>query len=229
MTHTSIILASGNAHKHKEFEHFFATLDGLTTNRITLLSPRDFPDVASTLDEIEENGATYEENALIKARAWANATGLPAIADDSGIEVEALDWAPGIRSARATDGSDADRVCWMLNRMQGKKNLHERRACFVACIVIAFPGKISHGGRDFFSTEGRCWGILALEPRGTNGFGYDPIFVPDGYDRTFAEFDGAEKSNVSHRAIAMKGMAQMMSVVLEYASVRETSHGRIRY
>ncbi len=103
-----IVLASGNAHKRGEFERFFESLDGL--NRVTLLSARDFPDVALALSKIEENGATYEENARIKASAWANATGLPAIADDSGIEVEALGWAPGIRSARATGGDDRDRV-----------------------------------------------------------------------------------------------------------------------
>ena len=221
-----IVLASGNAHKRGEFERFFESLDGL--NRVTLLSARDFPDVALALSKIEENGATYEENARIKASAWANATGLPAIADDSGIEVEALGWAPGIRSARATGGDDRDRVRWMLDRMRDKKENRERRACFVACIVVAFPGENSHGTRDFFSSEGRCWGTLAMEPRGANGFGYDPIFVPDGYDGTFAELDGAEKSNISHRAIAMKGMAQMMPVVLKYASVCETSHGRIR-
>jgi XTP/dITP diphosphohydrolase len=148
-----IVLASGNQHKLAEFQDFFATLDEFASDDLRLLSARDFPDAGRRLADIEENGATYEENALIKARAWADATGLPAIADDSGIEVEALGWRPGIRSARAAEGSDADRVRWMLDRMRGKKNPGERRACFVACVVVAFPGAAPDIGQNFFSSE----------------------------------------------------------------------------
>lgn len=210
-----IVLASGNKHKYEEFDRFFANLDGFHNNRLELVSANDFPDVNEALADIDENGSSYEENSLIKARAWANRAGIPAIADDSGLEVEALDWEPGIRSARVVTGSDADRVGWLLSRLGDAKKV-ERRACFVACIVLAFPGSIAACDREYFSSEGRCWGSISFEPRGTSGFGYDPIFVPDGYDVTFAELHPSEKSEISHRAIAMKGMAQMMPVVLKY-------------
>ena len=176
--------------------------------KIELLGAQNFPDIG----EIEENGSSYEENAVIKAAAWANFTGMPALADDSGLEVRALDWEPGIHSARASSGSDADRVQWLLSRME---NCGDRHARFMACVVMAFPntGKTA---RDYFSSHGTRGGRIARTSRGRGGFGYDPVFVPDGYDATFAEMGSAQKSKISHRALAMRGVAYMIQSVIKY-------------
>jgi XTP/dITP diphosphohydrolase len=179
--------------------------------KIELLGAENFPEIGT----IEESGSSYEENAAIKAKAWANFAGMPALADDSGIEVRALDWEPGIFSAMASPGSDSDRVEWLLSRM---KNHEDRRARFVACIVIAFPedGKTEQG---YFSSRGICKGRITHTPKGQGGFGYDPVFVPDGYDATFAEM-GDIKSKISHRALAMRGVAYMMPSVIKYHAVQ---------
>lgn len=217
----TIVLASGNRGKLREFQKFFERMPELSAHGVELASAADFDGAAELLAGVDENGATYEDNALIKARAIADFVGLPTIADDSGIEVEALNWAPGIRSARAAEGTDADRVRWMLGAVAASGSV-SRRACFVACIVTAFPkGASARIGRDFFSCEGRCWGRLTDEARGDGGFGYDPIFVPDGYDLTFGELPPEKKSEISHRAIAIKGLANIMPVVLQYYLTRE--------
>jgi len=179
--------------------------------KIELLGAQDFPEIGA----IEESGSSYEENAAIKAREWANFAGMPAIADDSGLEVRALDWWPGIFSARASSGSDYDRIEKLLSSLG---NHDDRNARFVACIVFAFPGvKKEHG---CFSSRGICRGRITHAPRGRGGFGYDPIFVPDGYGATFAEMGSLEKSKISHRALAMRGVAHMMSSVIKYYAVR---------
>lgn len=216
-----IVLASGNPHKHTEFSHFFRTLDSLKGTGVELLFADDFKGSLETsgklekLGEIEETGATFEENALIKARAWADFAGMPAIADDSGLEVRALSWVPGIYSARAAAGSDRDRANWLLEKLG---DAQDRRACFTASLVIAYPGG-AQDERNYFCAEGRCWGNIAPAYRGENGFGYDPVFIPDGYDRTFGELAPEVKAQISHRAIAMRGMAQMMPAVLKYQVV----------
>jgi len=181
-------------------------------DEIKLIGARVFPNIGV----IEESGLTYEENAAIKAKAWANFAGMPALADDSGLEVRALDWEPGIHSARAARGSDYDRTRWLLARMEG---CEDRRARFTACIVIAFPDR-GKSGRGFFSSSGTCEGQITREPRGRCGFGYDPVFVPDGYDATFAEMGAAEKSKISHRALAMRGVAHLMGSVIKYYAVQ---------
>ena len=179
--------------------------------KIKLRGAGDFPEIG----EIEESGLTYEENAAIKASAWADFAGMPAMADDSGLEVRALGWEPGIHSARAARGDDSDRIEWLLSRM---KDHEDRRARFVACIVIAFPND-GNSARGYFSSRGVCQGRLTHAPRGRFGFGYDPVFVPDGYDVTFAEMGACEKSKISHRALAMRGVAHMMRSVIEYHAV----------
>ena len=218
-----LLLASANAHKFREFKNFFVKYDIFTGSGVELLLPdADFlmRDGIAAPGEIEETGETYEANALIKARSWANCSGFPAIADDSGLEVHALSWAPGVRSARVVDGSDEDRVRWLLRELKGAGN---RRACFVANLVIAFPGDedSAEKGRNYFSVEGRCWGRIADSPSGNNGFGYDPVFIPDGFVQTFGELSHEEKSNISHRAIAMRGIAKILPAVLKYKTVRQ--------
>lgn len=158
-------------------------------------SLRDFAEVGPAA----EHGATYVENAIAKAQFYAAATGLLALADDSGLEVAALGGAPGVYSARyAGDGaSDADRRALLLSEL-AEVDLADRRARFVAAVAIARPD-----GAVLNISEGICEGTIIFEPRGTGGFGYDPLFVPDGYDQTFAELSDQVKNRISHRARAL--------------------------
>jgi XTP/dITP diphosphohydrolase len=157
---------------------------------------------ALDLAEPEETGATFAENALLKARAASEATGLPALADDSGIVVHGLGGEPGIHSARwAGPERDFDlairKVLDGLAQRFGSFAAADKRAAFVAVLCLSLP----EGGERFF--EGRVEGTLVEGPRGARGFGYDPIFVPDGHARTFAEMTAAEKHAISHRRRAL--------------------------
>lgn len=214
-----LVLASGNKGKHAEFKRFFEEIGA----DVSLAIASEIEGAKAALDAAEENGETYEENALIKAIAIADATGMPTIADDSGIEVAALGGAPGIRSARAWPGSDADRVSSMLDAIERSSTPDDRRAEFVCCIVIAYPSRFKEGlaamgAPDHHTSVGRCPGTLARAPRGSNGFGYDPIFIPDGETLTFGELPAEKKSSISHRALAMRGVADIIPLVIEYSS-----------
>ena len=164
-----MILASTNRGKYREMK---AQLEPLN---IELLFGGDFERPL----EVDETGESYAENALLKARAWAEATGLPALADDSGLEAEALGGIPGIHSARIIEGSDRDRMYWLLGEMKDKE---DRRGRFACAIAVVFPDK-----KEPLTVTKYCPGHITREPAGESGFGYDPIFVPDGFDRTFAE------------------------------------------
>ena len=146
-----------------------------------------------------EDGVTYAENAIAKARFYAAATGLLALADDSGLEVAALGGAPGVYSARyaGDNASDADRRELLLAEL-AKTNDGDRRARFVAAVAIATPD-----GEVLNVSEGICEGTITFEPRGNSGFGYDPLFVPYGYNQTFAELPDEVKNLISHRARAL--------------------------
>ncbi len=146
-----------------------------------------------------EDGVTYAENAIAKAQFYAAATGLLALADDSGLEVAALGGAPGVYSARyaGDDASDADRRQLLLAEL-AKVDSVDRRARFVAAVAIADPN-----GAVLNLSEGICEGTITFEPRGTSGFGYDPLFMPEGYDQTFAELADEVKNRISHRARAL--------------------------
>jgi XTP/dITP diphosphohydrolase len=145
----------------------------------------------------EENGVTYSENAIAKARFYAAETGLIALADDSGLEVAALAGAPGVFSARyaGENASDADRRQLLLSELS--TNL-DRRARFVSVVAIAAPA-----GAMLNVAEGICEGTITFAPRGEGGFGYDPLFIPDGYTQTFAELPEDLKNRISHRALAL--------------------------
>ena len=197
-----IVLASGNKNKYREMKEELQPLG------IELLFGGDFKNPL----EIEETGETYRENALLKARCWVKLTGLPAMSDDSGLEVEALDGAPGVHSARIIPGSDEDRTSWLLHRLQDKEN---RNAGFVSCIAVVFPEK-----EEPLICERYCGGTIALKAAGTSGFGYDPIFIPTGYDKTFAELGDEVKKKISHRALALKGIAEMLKNMIQYLTVR---------
>lgn len=163
-----------------------------------LRSLTDFPQTT----EVEETGATFSENASIKATAYAMQTRMWALADDSGLEVDALSGAPGVYSARyaGENASDAERVELLLSEL-ARTGDSVRRARFVCAIAIADPtGRIEH------LSEGRCEGRIAQAPRGQKGFGYDPVFIPEGYEQTFGELSSEIKGIISHRARALADM-----------------------
>ncbi len=181
-----IVFASRNVGKAAEV--------GALLPEVELLGGLDGPSV-------EETGETYAANALLKARSWARVTGLPALADDSGLEVEALGGAPGIYSARV-GASDRERLAWLLERLE---DVRHRRAWFVAALAVVFPQ-----GAPTVLVQGRCFGSIARRPSGEKGFGYDPLFVPDGFTRTFAELAPVEKNALSHRAVACRMLRSML-------------------
>ena len=166
-----------------------------------LLSPYGVATVgagALGLPEPEETGSTFEANAELKARAAAAASGLPALADDSGLVVPALGNAPGIYSARWAGPNKDFRIA--MERVHRELGQRDRRAHFVAVLALAWPDE------EIASFRGEVHGHLTWPPRGERGFGYDPIFVPDGYDQTFGEIDAA-KHRISHRARAFEKFA----------------------
>lgn len=166
------------------------------------------------LPEPDETGADFITNALIKARAAAIASGLPAFADDSGLCVDALDGAPGVYSARwAKEAGDFARAMERIDRLMNERGAHSpdrRRAHFVSALALVWPD----GHEETF--EGKVFGVIVWPPRGARGFGYDPFFLPDGHTRTFGEMESAEKHGLpadgslalSHRARAFQELAR---------------------
>lgn len=146
--------------------------------------------------DVEETGTTFAENAAIKASAYGLMAGELTLADDSGLVVDALDGAPGVFSARyaGPGASDADRIARLLAELA---SVGDRRARFVCAISVA-----GGDGKILTTVEGFCEGTIADSPRGANGFGYDPVFIPSGFDRTFGELPADVKSEISHRAVA---------------------------
>lgn len=190
MSDTALLLATRNAHKLREFRRL---LPGVTVEPL--------PD---ELESPEETGSTYAENALIKARAAASATGRPAVADDSGVEAEALGGRPGVRSARYSGegASDADNLAKLRAEVPPGSPL--RYVCVIARVM-------PDGDEELF--EGVCEGTMAPEARGERGFGYDPVFIPvDGpaHGRTMAELDDAEKDAISHRGRAARALLERL-------------------
>jgi XTP/dITP diphosphohydrolase len=189
-----LVLASHNKGKIAEFRDLLAPM------RIEIVSAADLG-----LPEPEETGDSFAANALLKAEATAKAAGLLALADDSGIEIEALDGAPGIYSARWA-GEDRDFASAMTRverELAAKGALTPPpRANFTCVLCLAAPD----GEAEFY--EGKAFGHLTFPPRGRRGFGYDPIFIPDGHSATFGEMRPEDKHRISHRAIAFEGFAK---------------------
>ena len=154
--------------------------------------------------DVEENGTTFEENALIKAREISKISGKTVIADDSGLEVDYLNGAPGIYSARYTDGSDDDRVNKLLSELSGVPR-EKRGAHFTCAIAIVYPDGEEHTFR------GECYGIIDTEKKGDNGFGYDPVFFFEEYNMTLAEASEEMKNKVSHRSIALEKLKNFLN------------------
>lgn len=182
----SVFLASGNKHKIEELRQVLAPLG------IDLKSVVDFSDA----EEVDEDQPDLEGNAMKKASFWHRKTGLPSLADDTGLEVDALGGAPGVYSARYA-GEKAtydDNVNKLLSELEGKK---DRSAQFRT--VVAY---VTEDEEQIF--EGICRGEIIQEKKGDKGFGYDPVFMPDGYEETFAELSSTEKNKISHRGIAVR-------------------------
>ncbi len=154
--------------------------------------------------EIEEDGESFRENALIKARALCELLKRPCIADDSGLCVDALDGAPGVHSARyaGEHGDDAANRAKLLEQMRG---VSQRDAHFECCVALCFPER-----KRTIIARGICPGTIAEEERGTGGFGYDSLFVPDGYSKTFAELPEHLKNEMSHRAVALQELEKLL-------------------
>jgi XTP/dITP diphosphohydrolase len=202
---TIIVLATRNAGKVKEFQEML----------------KDFPVEIKNLDdfgpipEVEEDGKTFDDNAYKKALFTAKALGLPAIADDSGLVVDALEGAPGVKSARyaGENVSDQDNIDKLLQEMAGKSN---RKAAFECVLSIA----VSTG--PALTYEGRCEGEITKEPQGDGGFGYDPVFYYPEYGKTFAEISSEEKNRVSHRGRALAEFVDEFDKVLAWLNTRLT-------
>jgi XTP/dITP diphosphohydrolase len=197
-----VVLATRNPGKVVEIRRILAERPDLD---IDLVGLDEFPD----LPDVEETGATFVDNALLKAREVASATGLPAIGDDSGICVDALDGAPGVHSARwaGEPADDARNLALLLHKVSGVP-AEERGAHFVCVAAVVTPAG------DERVVEGRVDGTITEVPRGDGGFGYDPVFVPLGETRTTAEMPPEEKDAISHRGRAFRALAPVLADLL---------------
>lgn len=206
-----LVVASANAHKAAELQDL---LNSIGIGLDVVARPADLAVPA-------EDAPDFIGNARIKAAAVAAATGEWALADDSGLEVDALDGAPGVRSARfaGDEASDADNVALLLDRLVGlgAVTAAERRARFRCCIVVQSPPD-ADGSVIELVADGTVEGHIAEAPRGNGGFGYDPVFVPDdpvggasAPGRTFAEMSGIEKASISHRGRALRAIAPQLA------------------
>ncbi len=202
------MLATTSAGKVREFRELVAA--HLDPARVQIATPDE---LGLTLPPVEESGATFTENALLKARAVAHAAGLPALADDSGLCVDALSGRPGLHSARwaGSAATDADRCALLLQRLQGVP-AKRRAARFVCVVALALPDGTT------WTAEGTCEGIIAAAPCGAQGFGYDPVFLVPALGITFAELSDAEKNRLSHRALALAALAPRLKVVFNNGS-----------
>ena len=195
-----LMLATSNAGKVAELRSLLAACPDL--DGVELLTPRDWP---SPLPDVEETGTTFEENARLKAQSLATATGLPALADDSGLCVRALGGAPGVHSARwaGVNTDDAERNEKLLAVMAGVAAL-DRSAYYASVIALALPdGAV-------YTAEGVCEGMILEAPRGARGFGYDSVFLLPDLGLSFAELSEDEKNSRSHRARALTALLPVL-------------------
>lgn len=199
----TIVIATTNQGKLKEFQQI------LKDQPVELLSLADF----GPIPEVVEDGETFDDNAYKKALFTAKVLGLPAIADDSGLTVEALDGKPGVYSARfaGEDATDQDNIDKLLRDLSGQTN---RKAAFQCALSLAVPSGPA------LTYEGRCEGEILTEQRGTGGFGYDPVFFSPELGKTFAEADMGEKNKISHRGRALAEMSGEFTNVIKWLKQR---------
>ncbi len=188
-----IVAATNNKNKLREF--------------IEILAPLGYHVVSLKelgLDiDVEETGQTFEENSMLKAKAILEATGMAALADDSGLMVDSLGGEPGVYSARYCEGTDKDRIQFLLKKMENVPD-EKRTARFVSAITLCFPDG------DVITAMGTCEGTITKEPAGENGFGYDPVFYVEQYGKTFAQLTPQEKNLISHRGNALSALQRQM-------------------
>jgi XTP/dITP diphosphohydrolase len=189
-----LLIASQNKGKVIEFRELFNSL------QVEIIGLSEF----NISESPEETGSSYSENACLKATHYSRLTGHWTLADDSGLEVEALDGKPGINSARfgGAGASDGERITRLLSLLS---NSNQRSARFVCSLALSDPS-----GRIVLESFGSVEGVIAESPRGSNGFGYDPIFIPNGFEKTFAELTPDEKQKISHRKAASVKMIEKM-------------------
>jgi XTP/dITP diphosphohydrolase len=199
-----LLIATHNAGKLREFTQL---LNGLPFDLLA-------PDELRLNLNVAETGDTYAENARLKAVAYAQASGLLALADDSGLEVDALDGAPGVRSARYALGADQDRVAALLRALDLADVPEGHRAARFRCVVVV----AAPDGRSW-SRTGDCAGLIIDTPRGSGGFGYDPIFYLPDHDCTMAELPIEEKNRISHRARAVQALRPILAQLAHNTSV----------
>lgn len=193
-----IVLATRNKGKINEFASLFAPLGW------EVVSVADFPQAP----EVEEDGSTFEENAIKKAATIASVLGMTALADDSGLEVDALEGRPGVYSARYAGENATDEENWrkLLHEMQGVP-MEKRTARFRCVLALVEPGK------EPIVASGSCEGVILHEPAGENGFGYDPVFFLPQRMSTMAQLEKQEKNKISHRAVAMHNLMEKIREV----------------
>lgn len=197
MSALDLVVASQNRHKIGEIKELLVDLP------IRIISLQELGSYPGAV----EDGLTFRQNAAKKALPIAKFTGKPTLADDSGLEVDALGGAPGIHSARfaGEPSNDGRNNAKLLEKLEGLQ-LKQRGAQFRCVMALAFP----HGEIEY--TEGICRGFIAFEPRGRKGFGYDPLFLVPRYGRTFAELEPEEKNKISHRFLAMQKMKEVLKI-----------------
>jgi XTP/dITP diphosphohydrolase len=199
-TMRQVLIASKNPHKIAEMD---AILRDFGVRLASVHETGDFPDT-------EETGSTLTENAILKAESVMRHTGIACVADDTGLEVDALGGAPGVRSARYAGDSATynENTALLLKNLSGVPP-EKRSARFRTVIAL-------HNGRELKTFEGICEGRITIEPAGGGGFGYDPVFLPKGYRLTFAELDSGEKNRISHRGRALQKMAEFLKSQPEF-------------
>lgn len=187
------LIATNNAHKIEEFKKIFDTLN------LDLITPKEL----GICCDPDENGTTFEQNAMIKARAFFKLSGLPTVADDSGLCVDALGGEPGILSARYGGfETDKERLDFLLSNMKDKTDRKAHFSCAIACVL---------DDKNDFTVRADAHGTIIDTPKGEGGFGYDPVFVPDGYDKTYSELSAEVKNSISHRANALSLFARRIT------------------
>ena len=205
-----LLVGTRNQGKLREIQNLLSDLP------LRLRSLDDFPEIS----EVEETGVTYEENSKLKALTYAMHSNLPTLADDSGLEINGLEGLPGPMSARfgGEHASDSDRISKLL-LLLNERRVQDRSARFVCCLTLAgSPGSVSdQDPRVITIIRDELRGQIVSEPRGFNGFGYDPVFVPNGFSNTLGELSTETKNKISHRA---KALAQMKAFLTSW--IRQT-------